>query len=145
MTFVDGKAYNGDIRKNPYYFQTFNLKEIQCYCNGTAIPSTPYQLDFVNGNYVQPYLALHEAIGSYRMEHSPAVSYEAFSQGNAIYAFTITPVTNCQFVNPIQNGNISIEMKWEKALSNPINIIIYAEYDSLIYINESRQITTDYQ
>ena len=145
VTFVKGSAYSGGQKENPFLFNTFDLKEIQCYCNGAAIPSTPYQPDFANGNYVETYLGMQQAIGSYRMEHGPDISYGDFSKGNAIYAFNITPITNCEFVNPIQNGNISIEMKWASALKAPINIIIYAEYDSVIYINESRQVSTDYQ
>ena len=145
VTFVKGTGHNGDQRANPFLFETFNLSEIQCYYNGSAIPSVPYRPDYTNKSYVRSYLALHDAIGSYRMEHAPGINYKEFSNGNAIYAFNITPVTTCDFINPAQNGNISLEMKWKTALPTPINIIIYAEYDSVIYINESRQVTTDYQ
>ena len=149
VAFVDSHAYNSEQDKNPFLFNTFDIDSVAMFVNGVMHPSRPYTPDFTNKHYVDSYLALCNAVGGWRMDHIPdGVSYEDFCSGACIFSFSVTPETNtsCDFVNSMQTGNISMEVKFTKAVpTNAVNAIIYSEYDNNIYINSSRQISTDYQ
>ena len=145
MGLVRGDAYNGDINKSPFLFQDFNVTELQCYCNGVSVENKPYKPDFKHSNYSREYLALCDSIGSWRLDHSPGISYEDYGKGCTFYSFNVAPDTNCQFTNVSNSGNISFEIKFLEALDHSVCVIIYAEFDSVIYINESRQVSSDFQ
>ena len=146
---VNSQAYNSDQTLNPYMFSSYNVNSIQLFVNGVATPTRPFTPDFTNKNYVDSYLSLLNAVGGWRTDHTPgSLSYADYGGGSCLYAFNITPDTNsnCSFVNALRTGNLSCEIKFSAAVpKHALNAIIYSEFDNNIYINESRQVTTDYQ
>ena len=151
VALVDSTAYNGSINKNPYLFGQYNVESMAIYVNGVMHPTRPFQPDFKNGMYTDTYIALCNVIGSWRNNHIPGgLSYNSFRGGAAIYPFSIAPETNtsnCDFINPYQTGNVSLEIKFNDAVpDHGLNVILYSEFDgNNIFIGETRQVTTDYQ
>jgi len=41
-------------------------------------------------------------------------------------------------VSPSKFGTLRIELKFAKALEQPINVLVYKEFDSIIEINEAK-------
>ena len=149
VAFVNSQGYNGEQNKNPFLFGSYNVESIATFVNGIMVPTRPYTPNFQDKQYVDSYIALLNSVGAWRSDHIPdGLSYEDFGTGAAIYSFSIMPETNtsCDFVNRLQTGNISLEVKFSEAVpAHSLNAIIYSEYDNNIFINESRQVTTDYQ
>lgn len=143
--FVRSDAYNGHILKSPFLFETFSMERVQCYVNGKSVAARPYEPDFENKNYVHSYLGLCDAIGGWRQNYWPSVSYTDFANGCCFYAFRLEPETSCDYINPPRTGNVSVEIKFKQAHGFSINAVLFAEFDSTIYINETGQVTTDYQ
>ena len=143
--FVRSDAYNGNILKSPFLYETFSMERIQCYVNGKSVASKPYEPDYEGKNYVHSYLGLVDVIGGWRGTYWPSISYTDFANGCCLYAFRLGPESLCDFVNPPQTGNVTIEIKFKTAHNFSINAVLFAEFDSTVYINETGQVTTDYQ
>ena len=62
-----------------------------------------------------------------------------FAGGNALFAFNVVPRRGAV------SGNVSLEVKFAKPLPSAVNCIIMTETEGVVYINESRAVTTDYQ
>jgi len=44
----------------------------------------------------------------------------------------------------VKSGALRLEFKFSQALTNPVHAIVYAELDSMIEIDRSRQVMTDF-
>jgi hypothetical protein len=43
-----------------------------------------------------------------------------------------------------KNGNIRIEADFNKQLPDPVNCLLYMEYDNYVRVDRNRAVTTDY-
>jgi len=141
---VNQEAFNGNFKKNPFNFHHYDIREICCYFNGAQHPMKPYQPDFSNGKYLREYYGLFEAANQTVGES--AISIKRFDYGNGftIFGFNFAPDLNdgadmCGYLSPQNYGNLRIEIKFNKALSEPINVLVFSEFDSLIEINQERK------
>ena len=76
-------------------------------------------------------------------EHS--VDREDFKKGYALYAFDLMPdMAEGAHTDPIKYGNICMDIHFATALKATVNVIVYAEYDSLIQIDRAHTIITDF-
>jgi len=46
--------------------------------------------------------------------------------------------------SPPGNGNIRVELKFSKPLSDPITCIFYLEYDNSVRVDNSQTVSTDF-
>lgn len=143
--FVESAAYEGRYDKNPYNFQHFGLKFITLYCDAKQIPSKPYQPDFDNNNTLRSYLSLYEVSGKLFQDSSLGINREEYGGGYTLFGFDLTPdlsQTGCFHL--IKKGNIRLEVKFNTPLAQPVNCIIFAEFDSSIKIDKNRSVLVDY-
>ena len=56
FTLVKDDAYLGDMKKNPYYFQPFDVKEFYLLVNGISYPTQPVKLDINAMDYHHVYV-----------------------------------------------------------------------------------------
>jgi len=69
-----------------------------------------------------------------------------FINGYFILLFDLTPegdVSEGRIFHP-ENGNIRVELKFNKPLSEAIKCLLYLEFGNFILINLSRNIATDF-
>ena len=81
------------------------------------------------------------------MNEGNSISRDDYSQGYTLFAFDLTPdlSANCAgHWNLVRHGSLRLEVRFEKALSETINCIIYAEFDNVIEIDASRQVIIDF-
>ena len=73
------------------------------------------------------------------------IDREDFKKEYALYAFDPMPdMTEGAHIDPIKYGNIRMEIHFATALKATVNVIVYAEYDSLIKIDRACTIITDF-
>ncbi|KAL8585228.1 hypothetical protein ACOMHN_013243 [Nucella lapillus] len=70
---------------------------------------------------------------------------DRFSRGYGIFCFDLTPslVDGEQF-ELVKSAPLRLELKFAKALPNPVVVLIYGELDGLIEVDKSRQVLTDF-
>lgn len=147
--FVDNKAFNGDSVLNPFNFKNYSINFLSLYVDGTQIPTKPLQPSFSRDNLlcVEAYHTLFSGTGIHFLNEGNAISRDDYPCGYTLFAFDLTPdlSANCaDHWNLVKHGSLRLEVRFEKALPTAINCVVYAEFDSVLEIDSSRQIIVDY-
>jgi hypothetical protein len=89
---VDAQAYRGIYSKNPFNFQSFDLKNISVEIGDEIIPARNYDIDFSTKKYTNAFVDLYETLRMRGMNKSNGIRYEDFASGYALYGFRLSPV-----------------------------------------------------
>ena len=145
VCFVDSDAFNGTYKKNPFNFKHQNLSYMSLFIDGRQCPSTPLTPNFKTHRFVRSYHRLFSELGLATKNEGNYIEYRDFDGGNALFAFDLSPsILDGNQCELIKSGNLRLELKFSEALPAPIHVIVYGEIDSIIEINKSREVITDY-
>jgi hypothetical protein len=149
IAFVSNEAFNGSFKKNPYYFHHYNLNYLACFLNGDQYPRRALQPDFQNGSYIREYLELYRAANQMVTDSHMTITRENFANGSTIFGFNFSPDLSDGsgmngYISEGKTGTMRLELHFQKALSETVNVLIYSEFDSLIMIPEDRNAMVDY-
>lgn len=145
--FVKNQAYNGTRSTNPFNFEHFNLNYFSLSVDGVQIPSRHLQPNFDDNLFVESYHSLFTGIGLHYLNRGNCISRESFKSGYCLFAFDLTPdlsANSCDHFNLIKHGSIRIDVRFKNALEHNINCLVYAEFNSVVEIDSTRQIITDF-
>ncbi|KAK3099732.1 hypothetical protein FSP39_008638 [Pinctada imbricata] len=139
---VTQKGVNGDYTSNPFNFEHFNTTGISLSINGESLPGRPLQMDFGdNRNYVSAFVRLFEACGKWNKDTGLYISRENFGNGYTFFAFNITPCFfEADYINLVRRGNTRLELRFNSATTEAVNVVVLATFSSLLEINKSRDI-----
>lgn len=140
---VSSDSFNGSLKKNPFNFQHFNIRQIACIYDGYQYPLKAYQPDFENNKFIREYFGLFETLNQTGFDCAPDIDRESYARGFTIFGFNFAPDLNegpniVGHVSPLKFGSLRLELKFDYPLPHPINVIVFSEFDSLIEINEAR-------
>ena len=108
-------------------------------------PSTPLTLDYARGEFTQAFQQLYQAMGLCNSKEGLTITLDTFKNGHTLYAFDLTAdQAEGAHVDPIKYGSVRMEAHFDTQLPNPINVIVYAEYDNLLQVDKARNILTDF-
>lgn len=140
MALVPADAYNGDYRKNPFWFKPFDLNDIALWVNGIEINRYTPSFKNVEGNEVAPaYLSLYETFGALGDNVSNDITLKDYAQGYAMYAYNVKPPLGS--MDEDDKGNVRVLIKFEKALTEAACLLVHAETPCTMEISESRNVT----
>lgn len=146
IAMVDNDAFNGDLKKNPFNFQHYGLTKLALFRDGKSIPGFAMEPDFTNNFYLRSYVQTMTAFKYWNTDKTNGLRPEEWANGYTIYAFDLTPEkdvsSDCQHAH--LGKNLRLELNFLKALSNTINVLIYAVSDSQIEITQLRDVITHY-
>jgi hypothetical protein len=144
--FVDNRAFNGDFTLNGFNFQHFNLNYLNLMLDGSSITPQPLTPNFTNDTYIQAYNTLFAGTGIHWKDEGNDISYEDYAGGNTLFCFDLSPDLSASepHWNLQRQGTLRLEVKFAAPLANPINCIIYAEFQNLIEIDKNRNVVVDY-
>ena len=142
---VSDVAMSGGYQQNPLNFEHFGCTQMALYVNGEMFPTRPYQPDFANGRYIRDYLSIFKGNGILYSDKSVGINRHEYANGYTIWVFDLSPdQVNMRSIAPHRTGNIRLEVKFAAPTTQTINIIVYAEYDSLIEIDKYRNVIAAY-
>ena len=146
IAMVENDAFNGNIKKNPFHFQHFDLRKIALYRDGVSIPGRPFTPDFNNGKYLRSYLNTIRTMNYYNSDDTNGLTPKMFANGYTIYAYDLTPEKDitASYNQGIMSKNLRLELFFNKPLSTTINVLLFASYDSAVEITQFRDILTHY-
>ena len=145
LGMVANDAFNGAAKKNPFYFENYGLNFLTLNAGSQQFPSTPLTLDYGRGAFTQAFQQLHQAMGLTNSKEGLTITLETFKNGNNLYAFDLTAdQAEGAHIDPIKYGSVRMEAHFDTQLPNPINVIVYAEYDNLLQVDKARNILTDF-
>jgi hypothetical protein len=146
FAFLDSTAFKGSYKKNPYYFQHFQLKEINLYVNSNKYPSVPITYNFPESLVSQGYDHFCEQMGIYQSKTN-GITKKDYVHGYTVFAFDLTTDLSASedHFSMIQTGDIFAEFNFNAPLMQEVTCIMYTEFEKLIEIDEFRNIRTDEQ
>lgn len=146
LGFVSNDAFNGNIQKSPFKFSHYDVNYL-CILNGNQmLPAKPFQPSFESNLYARSYFSLFTDLNRYHTSANINISFSEYKDGYTLYAVDLTPdlAASEDHVSINKSGNIAIDLKFEKALPETVNLVVYAEYRNVIEIDKSRGVVTDY-
>ena len=147
---VSNNAYGGSYYLNPFNFSHFDLTYIALHINGELYPKTPYTPDFRDNydNYRREYYDFLHNLGSTKGGSEPSIDYVNYKKSHCLFAFNLNSdfelPSESEYVNLPKEGFLNIELKFRANLNNALKLVVYAQFDNVIEIDESRNVTVDY-
>lgn len=139
--FIKSKAFNGDLYENPYHFNHFSISNIGLSVNNIYLPSQPRTYDFDHGDYLLAYYSTFTSLGLIGQDVGLTYDRDSFKESNALFIFDIIQAsTDDSLLTLDKSGNVKLEVKFGKPLTEALHCIVYAEYQSVLEIDKYRQI-----
>ena len=141
---VEDEAFTGSCKKNPYHFQSFDLRSLTLTANGMIVPGTPLKLDQTDSAAVC-YQTLFYGLHKLDQDSGSIIKREDWSRGYALLAFDLTPdFSHTDHYSLIDHGKVKLELEFSNALTQAINILVFSQFDNVIEIDKDRNIIFDY-
>ena len=145
---VDTEAFNGSYTTNPFNFKHYNLSQVGVYVDGEQIPPKPLTLKFdADGgqNFMAGFQTLFSGIGKLSQDAGNQIARGDYGSGYTLFCFDLTPdECSADHFQLIKQGNLRVELHFAEPLPKTVNLIIYAESESLIEIDSNRNVLYDY-
>ncbi|XP_048350043.1 uncharacterized protein F54H12.2-like [Sphaerodactylus townsendi] len=145
LALVDNDSFSGEYTKNPFNFKHYNVNFVALYVDGEQTPLKPLQPDYEVGTHAREYMSLLQSAGKHLEDRPFLTNCEEFGRGYALYGFNLTPDQECgDHYSLIKTGNLRAEIRFAFPLPDTVNLVVYAAFDSVIEINQNRNVLFDH-
>ena len=139
MVFVAQDAYGGDATKNPFNFESIDMRQAYLKFSGVQYPTEAYHYE-ANVDEKELYLDLlaNTGTGPFEMD-SVNVSFKDFKGGYFILAFDRSPTKdNGLYLHKPLAGHMSVFVKTGTNLPCNYEVLVYGSYDSALTFVEDK-------
>jgi hypothetical protein len=137
----------GSVNTNPYNFRHYDLNYFALYVNGKQIPSGGLTMDMGHEKTsVMAYRTLFVGSGIHHSNTGLQITHDDYIKGYFMLLFDLTPdlaASEGQASHP-DNGHIRVELKFAKALPDPVTCLLYLQFENSIRIDLQRTVSTDF-
>ena len=138
-------AHSGDITKNPFHFQDFDISEACLVVNGRREPPELYRVNKDSGDKADLYNSFLENVGVGIDDRECGITYDDFYGGSFLLVWDRTQDKCNRFHRHEQDsGSIDIYLKTRTPLSKTVTVVIYATYSADILFDGSTVITPNF-
>ena len=143
---VKAEASRGSNITSPFNFENFGISEIKITSGTVTVPSTPDQLNFDANLYIRAFAQMFEGLGIAGNDKGNAITLQDFKNGSTFFVFELgADGADDSYWELIREATTSLEILFGKPLpEGGVECIIYAEFDSLLMIDHTRQAYMDY-
>jgi hypothetical protein len=138
LALVASKNLHGSYDTNPFVFTNFDISNITVSMNGENHVTDSMDLDFKNKRFLEAYMTLFEGLGLANCDTCNDITADMYLCGKTMFAYDFRNVRDAFY--PPRHGNISIRLRFKEPLPESINVMCYAEYQSVLYINSDKQV-----
>lgn len=95
---------------------------------------------------MRSYLTLFHGMGKLGQDAGNGIPREEYvNDGFALHVIDLTPdLSDGYHLELMEKGTVGVEIGFQTALRNTINVVIYAEFENIIQIDRNRRVTLDY-
>ena len=115
---ISNAGYSGDYDKNPFDFKHMKLNYLGVTVDGQPVPYRALTPNFEKGDFISSHLSF------------------------TLFLFDIQSFLSGHIMSKPIKGHIRLTMRFAKALSETINIIIYGKFPETLSIDHSRNVTS---
>ena len=132
-----GDAFIGTNTVNPFSYRKFGLREITVFQNGFVTAGTP--MSTVDNKLL--YYNSMRALACVENGHGIILS-EFSNHFILFFDLTSTQEATHDFIHPeLINSSISVELKFDTALTNNVEVFFLGEKSSTVYIDSARNVS----
>ena len=147
VAMVENDAFNGNIKKNPFInFKHNQLSEIALRVNSVSHPAPPDKPDSTSHQFLRSYVDYMNVFGFCNTDDTNELTMKEFKNGYTIYAFDLT--ADSDISAPYRQANvphdIRLDLEFKTTLTETINVLNYAVFDSSIEITKYRDVILHY-
>lgn len=145
LGLVKHSSAQDSSKENPFEFVHGNVSAIALSAGGQNYPNVPFNIDYAGGDFVRVYHEMQEALNFGFTNSANTISREMFKNGFALYVFNLTTtLEDNDCLDLIRRGPTTLSIQFAKPVpTSGYSIIAIAEHDSLLFIDNHRQISTD--
>ena len=141
VALVSSEAFNGSYKKNPYNFDHYNCNYAGFSVDGHPLPARPFQPNFKDKLYVEPYFCLFNKQNKVDDEpFSDYISRNDYPHGYCIYVFDLAASNDCSQLPVLRKGLTRLELKFSEALPESVTAVVYGSFPDIIKIDKARNI-----
>jgi len=142
--FVDAAAFNGDYGKNPFNYHHYYVKSAGFYVNGLSVPNQPLEMDFEHRDIITAYNALLDTAGKSSPNTDFDITPKDFANGFTILGFNLetNSINTLDYLVKPQDAHSRLEIRFGKATTEPVNIMMMAVHPQLMHIDHMRNVST---
>ena len=143
---VTNDAFNGRYGKNPFNFKHMDISFLAVYVDGDQIPYSPLKPKFTGShkNYVRAYQTLFSGTDKMYQDEGNTITRDDYAAGYTLFAFDLSPDLSAGgHFNLVKRGNLRLDVHFARPLDETINVIIYAEFNNVIELDQARNVIFD--
>ena len=142
---IDNDAYNGTYATNPFHAKNNAISFVSVYVDGRQIPAKPFQPNFAENLFARSYASMFTSTGKIWQDEGNGLTRDKYRDGYTFFCLDLTP-DQCDgpCFNLVQKGNLRLEFHFREALRTTVNVVAYAEFESVLEIDKNRNIIYDY-
>jgi hypothetical protein len=143
---VKNTDFLGSVNTNPYNFRHYDLNYFALYVNGKQISSGGLTMDMGHGKTsVMAYRTLFVGSGIHHPNQGLQITHDDYIKGYFMLLFDLTPdlAASEEHASHPDNGHIRVELKFSKALPDPVSCLLYLEFEHSICADLQRTVSTD--
>jgi hypothetical protein len=145
VSMVDTDSYNGTYAKNPYNFKHYEMTQLRLYLDGQPQTISPIEVDFANNQYIRGFLSIFSGTNKLGKDEGIDINRSEYAQGYTIVAWDLTPdMAERDHLNLNKEGTVRLDCKFRNALPVTINVIVYAEFESILELDRNKNVLCDY-
>ena len=144
---VNSNAFHGDITCSPFNFENFNLRDIYVTAGNVKYPNVPLEPHFDQDNFVRAYMQLLQGLGYYGGIHGNLITPNKFKSGWCLYCFDLSTSADDNVNWEVaREGSTELFLDFKDPIPDPgVTLIVYAEFDSMLSIDQYRNCFLDYK
>ena len=143
---VDNDSFNGRYAKNQYTFKHFDLRHSKVYRDEQQHLMISIEPNVHTNRYVRAYANLFAGTDKMMKDERTDIRIENSKAGYTFFAFHLTAdLAEEGHFNLMKHGNVCLDLTFGTALPNAIDVTAYAEFESVLKIDKSRNIIIDYK
>ena len=143
--FVNRKAFIGDKKLSPFYFENANIRSINVEAGGVTFPAVAYDFNFDENKYIRGFVDMYSHLNLIGRNHSINLTMPKYHSGWTFFTFNLTStLKDSSAFELIRNSTTVIKAVFNEAIADPgYEMIVFAEFDQIISISNERVLSTD--
>ena len=141
ICFVDSKAYQGSITKNPLKLQHNNISKLILSVDDIPVQGGELDLSFSKPkNFTTAYYNLFKSQHRDRDNFGNGIKLDDFDKGLTIFPFEIAFEKSEGGFAPIKRGNVQLKVTFDRPLAESTTCLCMAKFSSTFEIDFNRNV-----
>lgn len=135
-------CYNGSYHKKEMHYYNFDVSSIVLHQNSDVIER--YDTNFADASrkVVEAYTkSIIRNLNHLEKNTNVGITLQEFiSDGSTLFTFNLSPDFDSTNTQAVKDGNLRMEIKFNSALAEAINVVIYGIFDDEIQVTKSGEV-----